>query len=359
MRLSRDAWILAGATAALLLAGCGRKTPPVAAPVLLDDGVVTETPLAPTAFEALSEGSALPAAPASGSPDEGLAPGPVASGAADAVAGSVPEPVASSVTLAPVVADPVASTAEELAALAEDVARRKAEEAEARLRAEEEAREAAEAARQAAEEKARREAEQEAQRKAEELAALTPAFVRAIGEGGLHGALGLALDGANLFVVDNGRTGLLGKFASVRKYEIATGRFLKSVEDIGLLGARNLPTSVDRVKVQGGRILAANPSSTWTFDNTGTLMTTTAGSFDVVTSVAVPGSTDSYRIHAGKLQRVKADGDVRLTLSTFDANGQEETIGNPVALAVDGVGTLFVTDNGSKPRVLVFEAAAR
>lgn len=355
MRLDRNKWILAGAVAAVLLSGCGRKTPPVAAPVLLEDDPAASTSGASTGFDDPLAG----AVPATGLPDAGVPPAPVASGAQD-VPATVSQDLSASATPDPaatpaqdvVATDAVASTPAELAQLAEEAARKAEEDAAARRKAEEEARKAAE-------ERARRKAEEEARAKAEELAALTPTFDRAIGQGGLYGALGIALDGANLFVVDNDRTGLLGKFSSVRKYEIATGKFLSSMEDVGLLGARNLPTSVDRVKVQGGKVLAADKASTWTFDNTGILMTTVAGSFDLVTTVPVPGSTDSYRIASGKLQRVEADGDVRLTLSTFEAGGEEEAIGNPVALAIDSTGTLFVTDDGSKPRVLVFKAARK
>jgi hypothetical protein len=351
MRFKQDKWILAGAVAALLVAGCGRKAPPVAAPILLDEEPAAEAPMAPSSFESAPMEPASPITPAVGSTEGALDPSMPASGAVDVVATATPDVTASAV-VDPVASDVVASSPEELAKLAEDEAKRKAEEAEARRKADEEAR-------RASEEKARRKAEEEARRKADELAALTPAFDRAIGQGGLHAALGFALDGANMLVVDNARTGLLGKFSSVRKYEIATGKFLSSVEDVGLMGARNLPTTVDRVKVQGGKILAADASSTWTFDNTGILMTTVAGSFDVVKSVSVPGSTDRYRIHDGKLQRVEADGDVRLTLSAFEASGEDDAIGNPVALAIDASGTLFVTDNGSKPRVLVFKAASK
>jgi hypothetical protein len=351
MRFKQDKWILAGAVAAVLVAGCGRKAPPVAGPILLDEEPAAEAPMAPSTFESAPTEPAPPSAPELGSTEGALDPLMPASGAADVVASATPD-LAASAVIDPVATDVVASSPAELAKLAEDEAKRKADEAEAGRKADEEAR-------RAAEEKARRKAEEEARRKADELAALTPTFDRAIGQGGLRGALGIALDGANMFVVDNARTGLLGKFSSVRKYEIATGKFLTSVEDVGLMGARNLPTTVDRVKIQGGKILAADASSTWTFDNTGILMTTVAGSFDVVKSVAVPGSTDLYRIHDGKLQRVEADGDVRLTLSNFEANGEDDAIGNPVALAIDAVGTLFVTDNGSKPRVLVFKAASK
>lgn len=292
--------VLFSMISALLLAGCGKSTPAeVARPVPL--GNTKAQPVAPTVDEAQ--------APVYEEyPSDGTLP---AEWAATDEAEEADEEAA-------------ASTEEEIAeAEAAEEARKAAEEA-ARL-----AKEAEEAEREAAE-KAEREAEAKLKK--------PHTFAKSFGNGSLHTAQGLLIDDGTLFVVDNQRTGLLGKFAAVRVYDIETGDFLKrSIENIGWVGAKNMPTSVDRIQFEDGRLLAADSTTTYVFSLTDDkLVEKREGSFDLPTKVTNPKNKDVYRIAGNKIERVH-DGDVKVSFG-------EDQITTATSIAVDADGTLYVSD---------------
>ena len=341
MAIENKKLVLAGVVAAMLLTGCGKNTPATpAAPVLLDDGA-GPTAAAPAAMEELPADALPPAT----TPADETPPADASDASDDATAEA--EAAAK-------------KKAEEEAAAkkkAEDeaAAKKKAdEEAAAKKKAEEEAaakkkadEEAAAKAKAEAEAAAKKAAEEEARLKAEKLAKQTPKFKVTIGDGSLHSANGLAVSGNSVFVVDNNRTGLLGKFAAVREYDIATGDFKTSFENIGWGGAKNLPTSVTHVKLEDGNILAADGVKTWTFSGDGALVSTADTTFVDPQEVTDAKTGDVFRIHGGKIDRVHG-GDVLLSF------GGDE-LDTPLALAIDGDGNLYVSEK-SKGVVIVFSA---
>ena len=335
LRIENKKLVLAGVVAAIMLSGCGKKTPTTtAAPVLLDDGgdaaaAPLETP-PQNLEEAYPAADELPAAdlpPAETPTDEAPATG------GDAEEGDAEE--------APEL------SAEEAAAkaAAEAAAKKAAEEAAAKAAEEAAEREAEEAAEREAAKK--KKAEEEAKKKAEKLAKMTPKFKKAIGEGSLHAAMGLAVSDGILYVVDNARQGLLGKFAAVRSYDLTTGDFLSSFENIGWAGAKNMPTSVTRVKIVDGGVAAADGATTYKFDLTGGLLEQTTATFPLPTEVEVDDDL-SYRLEDGKIERLDEDGDDVLSFG-------EDELEDPISIAVDSAGNIYVSER-STPKVVVFSA---
>lgn len=164
-------------------------------------------------------------------------------------------------------------------------------------------------------------------------------FVKSIGNGSLHAALGIAVDSGKLYVVDNARTGLLGKYASVRVYDVTSGEYDKvSFENIAWGGAKNMPTSVTRVKISAGKLLAADETTTYAFDlATADLIEKTEATFPLVTEVKDPTTGDTFKINGSKIDRIH-DGEVVLSFGS-------DLLGGANALAVTADGTLYVSES--------------
>lgn len=333
--------MLAGVVAAILLTGCGKNTPTGSArPIPLGDSTQATAPADPQNLEEAA-------------PLEGELPSSTEPAAALPVEDV--EPATSSDAPASAVADDAAA-AEAAKKAAEEAEKKAAEEAAAKLKAEEEAKKKAEedaAAKKKAEEEAKKQAEEEKKRaeeeaaaKAEKLARQTPKFSKAIGEGSLHSANGLAILDGILYVVDNARQGLLGKFAAVRSYELATGEFQASFENIGWAGAKNLPTSVSRVKIVDGSVVAADGAKSYTFSLDGTLTNTEDVTFTMPTQVTTPDGDDTYKIEDGQIVRYDDDDDKVV------AFGDDE-LDAPVSITLDASGNIYVSDK-STARVVVF-----
>lgn len=353
MKIANQKLILAGVVAAIMLSGCGKKAPTGAAtPVTFGDDEEIANPIAPSTVpgEAYADNTLPPAGITQLTDSETPAGDPYADVTPDTNVNTNVDTAAAD-----------AKKAEEAAAakkLEDDAAAKKAADEAAAAKLAESDAAAKKLADEAAAAKKKADAEAAAQKKkdeaaaklAEELAAKTPTFKKIIGNGSLHSANGIAIASGILYVVDNARQGLLGKFAAVRSYETATGDFKSSFENIGWAGAKNLPTSVNRVKIADGKILAGDDAKTYTFSSDGSLLETADASFALVTEVDVPGSEDAWKIKSGKVVRVDGDGDVLLTLSA-------DEIAAPVSVAVDADGNLYVSD-ATKHAVVVFTAPA-
>lgn len=241
-----------------------------------------------------------------------------------------------------------ASTAEEIAeaeAAAEAEAERLAEEEAERLAEEEAEREAEEA------ERAAEEAAEEAERAAAEAKLKAPhTHALVIGNGSLHTAQGFAIDNGQIFVLDNQRTGLLGKYAAVRVYDLASGDYLKrSIENIGWAGAKNMPATVNRIKIEGGQLFAADDTTTYVFSLTDDkLVEKREGTFANVTEVTNPKNDDVYKLNGNTIERIH-DGEVKV------AFGDDE-LTQATAIAVDAEGTLYVSDASGKVHVFTHPA---
>ncbi len=330
--------VLAGVVAAILLTGCGKNGPTTAArPIPLGDSTEAIAPADPQNLEAIAPvADELP-----------VTNDPIAEPPVDETAAS-PDAVATTAT---------AGDAEDEAAAkakAEADAKKKAEEdAAAAAAAEEAAKRDAEAAKEAEEAAKRKEeakkkkAEEEAQEKAEKLERQTPKFSKAIGEGSLHAANGLAILDGILYVVDNARQGLFGKFAAVRSYEIATGEFQSSIENIGWVGAKNLPTSVTRVKIKDGSLIAADGTKSYTFSLDGALTNTEDTTFTMPTEATTADGDDTYKIKGGTIVRYDDDDD---KVCEFG----EDELTEPVSIALDAEGNIYVSEK-SGAKVVVFE----
>lgn len=163
-------------------------------------------------------------------------------------------------------------------------------------------------------------------------------FVKSIGNGSLHTANGIAIADGKLYVVDNQRTGLLGKYASVRVYDVASGEYDKlSFENIAWGGAKNMPATVTRVKLSAGKVLAADETTTYAFDlASADLIEKTEGTFPLVTEVKDPTTGDTFKLNGNKIDRLH-DGEVVLSFG-------EDVLGGANAIAVSADGTLFVSE---------------
>jgi hypothetical protein len=176
------------------------------------------------------------------------------------------------------------------------------------------------------------------------------AFIKAIGSGSLDSANGLAVAAGKLYVVDNARTGLLGKFAAVRVYDVASGAYAKlDFENIGWSGAKNMPTSVTRVKLEDGNVLAANDTTTYVYKPDASLLEQRTATFALPTQVTDPVSGDIFRLNGNKIERVHAGSVV--------ASFGSDVITQGTSIAVDENGDLFVSDN-SKATVYEFGPAS-
>ena len=351
---------------ALLVVGCGRQTPTSTKPIILKSNVPASAAPLPSA-----QGVPLP-------PDRLVAEGANevietedAQSLLDGVAqsasptsNSTPSAMQSPQVTPSAIAtpDPVLAKAEEEARLkAEEEARKKAE-AEAKLKAEEEARKKAEeAARLKAEEEARKKAEEEARLKAEEEArkkaeaealkqALTPAYDKALVGSGLSAVQGLAIDGTSIFVVDNQRSGLLGKYAAVRQYSLATGTFTRSFENVGVLGFRNMPLTVDRVQIVNQTVVAADATKRYVFDMNGKLLRTEDGSLPA-TSFVVNSKT-------GHMMRLAAKGLERVQQNEIVVSFGQDQVSQPRSVVQDAQGNLYVSD-GATNQVHLFKAPTK
>jgi hypothetical protein len=182
------------------------------------------------------------------------------------------------------------------------------------------------------------EEEQEDEEQEEEEATVKAnEFVKSIGNGSLNSSHGVAVSGDHLFVVDNARTGLFGKFASVRRYEIASGDYTKlSFENIGNLGAKNMPTTVTAVKIKDGQVLAGNSAIVYTFGLDAKLVSTEEGAVSLTTQVTDPTTGDVFKLAGNEIQRLHA-GKVLVSFG-------DDVIGEANAIAVGPDGSLFVSD---------------
>lgn len=320
--------VLFSMISALLLAGCGKSSPAeVARPVALGQAAA-----APTAPAYDSQMPVYEEYPAAGTmPADGTVPAEWA----DEEEEATPEIAA--------------STAEEIAA-AEEAAREAAE-----LKAKEEAEAAAKKAAEEAAEAAKKAAE-EAERKAAEEAAAAKlkaphTFTKSIGNGSLRSAQGLVLDGGKAYVLDNQRTGLLGKFAAVRAYDVASGDYLKlSIENIGWAGAKNMPATVSALKFENGQVLAADATTTYVFNLAdAAFVEKREATFANQTEVKHPVNGDTYRLAGSKIERVH-NGTVTVSFG-------EGQLTQGTAIAIDADGTLYVAD--AKGLVHVFTTPAQ
>lgn len=195
------------------------------------------------------------------------------------------------------------------------------------------------------------EEEEETEEEAEEAPQVSGnAYVKEIGKGSLNSANGLAVLADKIYVVDNARTGLFGKFAAVRVYEAASGDYTKlSFENLGLGGAKNLPTAVDRVKLAGTSIVAASATMTYTYDAEAKLQDSAEGTFALVTSAVDPKSGDTFKVAGDHIERFHG--------ATKVVSFGEDQIGEAVSLAFGSDGALYVSDKGKKV-VHHFAAAA-
>ena len=321
--------VLAGVVAAIMLTGCGKKTPTgVARPVPLGDSAIAPAPTAPQNLDEIA-------------PVEGELP---------TYEDATTEPVDPATPNATEAEDEDAAedekAAEEAAKKAEDEAAAKKAAEEAAKKAAEDAKQAEEAAKRKKEEE-EREAEEEAQEQAEKLARQTPKFSKAIGAGSLHSANGITIAGGILYVVDNARQGLLGKFAAIRSYDLATGDFQSSIENIGWAGAKNLPTSVNRVKLDGGNLVAADGAKSYKFSLTGELLESVDATFPLPTEVEADDDV-TYRIKNGQIDRLDEDGDVVLSFG-------DDELDAPVSITLDEDGNIYVSESASA-KVVVFSA---
>ncbi|MEB3196269.1 MAG: hypothetical protein VKP62_03605 [Candidatus Sericytochromatia bacterium] len=338
MPRSKPCFVLVGLCVALSLSACGRKPPVATAPITLADD--TRVASAPDNLQA-----ALPNAVPGGELE--LPPADLDASSGNQVASNVvaadvaSNAIATDVPGIDQVASDTAASAAEAKRIADEAAKAEAvkREAEAKRKADEEAAAAAKKA-----------AEEAEKRKAEQQAAMTPRYSRVIGEGGLYGAQALCISSGSIYVVDNARTGLLGPFAAIRKYDLATGEYAKlSFENLGLLGVKNLPVGIKAVKVENTKVITTDGTTQWTFDAGANLLKSEPGSFAPPAKLTLPGKTDSIVIKDGVLQRVEADGDLVVTF------GQKE-VNKATALALDEAGNLYVCDAGPKARVVVFTA---
>ncbi|MFP5504141.1 MAG: hypothetical protein ACLGIN_16775, partial [Candidatus Sericytochromatia bacterium] len=190
------------------------------------------------------------------------------------------------------------------------------------------------------------EAAAEAERAAAEAKLKAPhTHARVIGNGSLHTAQGFAIDNGQLFVLDNQRTGLLGKYAAVRVYDLASGDYLKrSIENIGWAGAKNMPATVNRIKIEGGQLFAADDTTTYVFSLTDDkLVEKREGTFANVTEVTNPKSDDVYKLNGNTIERIH-DGEVKVAFG-------DDQLTQATAIAVDANGTLYVSDASGKVHV--------
>lgn len=327
--------VLAGVVAAMLLTGCGKSTPTTAAPIPLGDESGATAPADTSALEEAAPFEEQPAAPIDQLPADEPAPtdeAPAADEGADEAAAEEAAKKAAEEAAA------AAKKAEEEAAAKKEAEEQAARDAKAKAEAEE-------AAKRKAEERKKRE-EEEAREEAEKLERQTPKFSKAIGEGSLHSANGIAILDGILYVVDNARTGLFGKFAAVRSYDIATGDFQSSIENIGWMGAKNLPTTVTRVKIAAGEITAADGAKSYTYTLDGTLMGTTDATFEMPTEVTTADGDDTYKLKDGHVVRYDDDGD---KVCEFG----EDELTEPVSIALDADGNIYVSEK-SGAKVVVF-----
>lgn len=163
------------------------------------------------------------------------------------------------------------------------------------------------------------------------------AFVKSIGNGSLNSSHGVAVSGGSLYVVDNARTGLFGKFAAVRVYDIATGAYTKlSFENLAMMGAKNMPTTVTAVKVENGAIVASSPTLSYTFGIDGKLVSSDETTFGLTTQVTDPKTGDTFKLNGSKIDRIHA--------GTVIASFGDDVIGQGNAIAVGADGSLFVSD---------------
>jgi chemotaxis protein histidine kinase CheA len=367
---------------ALLVVGCGRQTPTSTKPIILRSNVpasaqplppALDVPLPPDRLVEEGANEVIETEDAQSLLD-GV--GPSASPTPEASPSAVTSPqVTPSATATP---DPAVAKAEEEARLkaeeearkkaeaeaklkAEEEARKKAEE-EARLKAEEEARKKAEeAARLKAEEEARKKAEEEARLKAEEEArkkaeaeaqkqALTPAYDKALIDSDLSAVQGLAMDGTSIFVVDNQRSGFLGKYAAVRQYSLATGTFIRSFENVGVLGFRNMPATVDRVQIVNQTVVAADAKKRYVFDINGKLLRTEDGS--------LPATGFVVNSKSGHLMRLAAKGLERVHQNEIIVSFGQDQVSQPRSVVQDAQGNLYVSD-GATNQVHLFKAPTK
>lgn len=163
-------------------------------------------------------------------------------------------------------------------------------------------------------------------------------FVKSIGNGSLHTAHGIAVSNGKVYVVDNQRTGLLGKYASVRVYDVTSGEYENtSFENIAWGGAKNMPATVTRVKIASGKLMAADETTTYSYDLASTdLIEKTEGTFPLVTEVKDPVTGDTFKLNGNKIDRIH-DGEVVLSFG-------EDVLGGGNAIAVTADGTLFVSE---------------
>lgn len=325
--------VLAGVVAAMLLTGCGKSAPTTAAPIAFDDEPAATAPADTSALEEAAPADELPADLGAQLPaDEPATPDETADGADDEAAAEAEAKKKAEEEAA------AAKKAEEEAAAKKEAEEQAARDAKAKEEAEE-------AAAKKAEEKKKRE-EEEAREKAEKLERQTPKFSKAIGEGSLHSANGLAVLDGILYVIDNARTGLFGKFAAVRSYDVATGDFQSSIENIGWMGAKNLPTTVTRVKIADGQVVAADGTTSYSYTLDGTLMGTTDATFELPTEVTTADGDDVYKIKDGHVVRYDDDGD---KVCEFG----EDELTEPVSIALDAKGNIYVSEK-SGAKVVVF-----
>ncbi|MNS43951.1 hypothetical protein D3C72_763790 [compost metagenome] len=174
--------------------------------------------------------------------------------------------------------------------------------------------------------------------------------MKSIGNGSLNSSHGVAVSGEYLYVVDNARTGLFGKFAAVRQYEIATGAYTKlSFENLAMMGAKNMPTTVTAVKVESGAIIASSPTLSYTFDATGKLLSSDETTFGLTTQVVDPKTGDTFKLNGSQVDRIHG--------GTVIASFGSDVIGQGNAIAAGADGSIFVSDK-SKGIVHQFAPAA-
>ena len=158
------------------------------------------------------------------------------------------------------------------------------------------------------------------------------------------------MDGTSIFVVDNQRSGFLGKYAAVRQYSLATGTFIRSFENVGVLGFRNMPATVDRVQIVNQTVVAADAKKRYVFDINGKLLRTEDGS--------LPATGFVVNSKSGHLMRLAAKGLERVHQNEIIVSFGQDQVSQPRSVVQDAQGNLYVSD-GATNQVHLFKAPTK